>query len=147
METGSTLTIAASNVTPSSPVQQNVAVFTTSTTGSHLAGTYTVNSRQGEISLHSTEATVPSTPSDPSGNEGAVTTTFSMNAANGQTAQFTVTYAVGALRIQPVNQAALSLMTEAGQPLIAATGMFAAQTELDIAVNDVKAVYLVQEVK
>lgn len=146
MQTGATLTITAPSLTQSQAAEQQVSVFAAGATGSNLAGVYTVNSSQGAVTITPTGTAASAVPQNPSSTDGGVTGLFAITDAKGSTAQFTVTYNNGALSIQPANQAALSLMTEAGQELITGTGLIAAQTEMGITMNQVQVVYLEQTI-
>ena len=145
-EVGSTLTITAPGLAQGESVQQNVAVFVAGGTSSNLVGVYSVNSGQGAIAITPTATTVSTVAANPSGNASGLTSTFSMSNANGGMAEFIVKYAEGAISIQPVNQIAISLMSEAGSNLITAAGMITAQTEMGITMGQVQAVYLEQTV-
>jgi hypothetical protein len=142
-EVGTTLTITVPGMVQQAASQQNIAVFTSGTTGSSVAGEYIVHSSQGTIAVTPTETTVSSVPANPTGNAQAVTGAFTMSGVNGGLAQFTITYADGALSIQPVNPAAFSLMSGAGQRLITGSGLLAAQTVIGT-VNQVQAIFLEQ---
>ncbi|MCE5287322.1 MAG: YDG domain-containing protein, partial [Pelosinus sp.] len=75
---------------------------------------------------------------------GAKTDTFKITKADGSVAEFSVTYAGGAISIKPLNAEAAELSKESGAGLkaVAATAILTAEDKLGVAASDVAAVYV-----
>ncbi|WP_371379075.1 beta strand repeat-containing protein [Sporomusa aerivorans] len=142
---GQALTVTltgANSVGPTAGSTSNLTVLTVKTgEGAQPAGYYTATGGNGGLTLAPTATNGVTVPPEPL--EGAMATTFSLQATGGAEAKFRVLYDNGALSIHPANDAAMVLM-QAGDSskLVVATGILTAQQNLGATVQSVEAVYL-----
>ena len=121
---GQTLTVVAPD--------QNVSYHSTATNGSSLS--------LGTVAAPPAQALPP----QPEANAAAATGKFQMNGSDGSVAEFRLTYANGALAIQPLNETAAAMSSAQGAPrtILVAAGMMAAAEKMGVPVGDVAAVYV-----
>ena len=121
---GQTLTVVAPD--------QNVSYHSTATSGNSLT--------LGSASAPPAQ----SLPPQPEANAAAATGKFQMSGSDGSVAEFRLTYANGALAIQPLNETAAAMSAAQGGPrtVLVAAGMMAAAEKMGVSVGDVAAVYV-----
>ena len=108
-----------------------------SSTGSSLTVTSTAGASQESGNI----------PQEPA--SGAKSETFKLSKADGSIAEFSVTYADGAISIKPLNAEAVELSQDSGAGLkvLAAIGLLIAQDKLGAQANTVGAVYINKQIE
>lgn len=151
--TGSSVTISlpdsgSASVDSPAPVEgKNVAVVAVGEKGEEaVVDRYDVNSTGSSLTVTSAATTDnqirAKMPKDNAAN--AQKELFKLANADGRIAEFSVTYADGAISIKPLNTEAAKLADDngAGLKVLTVTGMVTVQDKLGVAVNTISAVYI-----
>ena len=148
---GQTVTItmpsSPTGTDPIPPVEAtNVPVLTVAPqTQPALVDAYNISANSSSLNVTSSGKANDNRPEMPTETTpGAKTEPFKLGKADGSQAEFSVTYADGAISIKPLNAAAAELCADTGTGLkaLAATGMVTVQQNLGIGANTITAVYV-----